>query len=96
MPSGISPRSVTTVRTQEPSSATACTARSRRLSTKSSAMRTGHQRGEVFGPDVRRWRRRAPVVETAGSLHRFRLPQLLIDYLVEIGVVLGEVACRIP
>jgi hypothetical protein len=35
-------------------------------------------------------------VETAGSLHRFRLPQLLIDYLVEIGVVLGEVACRIP
>src|SRR6478672_11621654 len=56
---------------------------------------SGHQRGQVLGLDERRRGRRPPVVQAAGAFHHRRLPQLVVQDDVQVGVVLREVADRV-
>src|SRR5271166_606763 len=54
-------------------------------------VRAGHQRGEVVRGQERGGRRRPPVVQASDTLPDLRLPQLIVDDAVQVGVVLGEV-----
>src|SRR6266566_6918124 len=56
---------------------------------------SGHQRGQVLGVNERRRGRRPPVVQAAGAFDDRRLPQLVIQDDVQVGVVLREVAHRV-
>src|SRR5439155_22956265 len=63
---------------------------------RSSGVCRRHQLGEVVGREKGRRHRRAPAVEALGAVPYARRPQLVIDDAVEVRVVLGEVAGRIP
>src|SRR5258706_13919991 len=52
----------------------------------------GHELGEVIRGEERPGHRRSPAVEGPDVVKDLRLPELVVDDAVEIGVVLGEVA----
>src|ERR1700740_2282283 len=55
-------------------------------------MRGGHQLGQVVWGEGTSWPRRSPAIEGPDVVPYLRLPELVVDDAVHVGVVLAEVA----
>src|ERR1700739_4456874 len=55
-------------------------------------MRGGHQVGQIVRGEERSWHRRSPAIEGPDVVPYLRLPELVVDDAVHVGVVLAEVA----